>query len=438
MTFNGCDNSSNSTSNGASSSSYSSEEAVSSSSSSEQSSSSSTSSQTTLANELIKDPSRPVVDASALVRANTQFNSDLYKGLKKDGENLFYSSFSIFSALSMTYAGAMNRTKEEFENVLHYDDNLSVHESFASLLSQSSYEYNIFNIANSLWPQEGYPFKENFFYTVVNGYNSEITYQNYAGDYESARLTINDWVEEKTQNKIVDLIPSGGLDEWTRMVLVNALYFKGSWAYEFDKNDTDKQPFYLSDGSQTEVDMMHMESEVKYAYFSSFTMLELPYKENEFSMLFFLPNSIDDMNALEERLFESSSPLELRKSLYTTDVEVSIPKFKIKWGTKSIATFLQSQGMIESFDGNLADFTGMWYRQGDENLYISDVVHQTFIEVNEEGAEAAAVTAVIVGEIASIGPVQPIFNADHPFIFFIIDNKTGMIIFSGNLEKPEA
>ncbi len=338
----------------------------------------------------------------------------------------------------MTYAGAMNTTKKEFEALLHYDANLSVHESFNALLSQSTYVHNTFNIANSLWPQEGYPFKEEYLSTIQNAYQSEINYQNYAQDPEAARLTINDWVVEKTQEKIVELIPPLGIDSLTRMVLVNALYFKGVWEYEFDINDTDKQPFYKTDGTQIEVDMMHMQSELNYAETTSFQMLELPYKEHEFSMLLFLPKSVDDMGTLEEYLFTQYSPLQLRDALHPSNVIVSLPKFKIKWGTYSIANFLMVQGLIEAFDPSRADFTGMWHRQAEENLYISDVAHQTFIEVNEEGAEAAAATGVIISELAGGFEVStPVFNADHPFIFFIVDNKTGMIVFGGKLEVPK-
>ncbi|MBN2894300.1 MAG: serpin family protein [Campylobacterales bacterium] len=436
MLLHGCQNGSGTHTNDPSSSSSTSDSQSSVATSSQEQSSSSAGA--VLIGELIKDAARGVIDASALVRANTQFNSDLYKGLKEDGKNLFYSSYSIFSALSMTYAGAMNTTKQEFETLLHFDANLSVHESFDALLSQSSYAHNTFNIANSLWPQEGYPFKENYLYTVQTAYHSEINYQNYALEPEAARQTINGWVEEKTQEKIVDLIPPAGINELTRMVLVNALYFKGVWEYEFDINDTDKQPFYQTDGMQTEVDMMHMESELNYAETTSFQMLELPYKEHEFSMLLFLPKHIDDMGTLEEYLFTQYSPLQLRDALRSSNVIVSLPKFKIKWGTYSIVDFLKLRGMIEAFDPSYADFTGMWHRQTDENLYISDVVHQTFIEVNEEGAEAAAATAVIVSETSGgIDMITPQFNADHPFIFFIVDNKTGMIIFGGKLEVPE-
>lgn len=323
-----------------------------SSSSSDQQSSSSAASQEQSSSSYSSTPteelSRTVIDASALVRANTEFNSDLYKGLKQEGQNLFYSSYSIFSALSMTYAGAMNTTKKEFETLLHYDANLSVHESFNALLSQSAYVHNTFNIANSLWPQEGYPFKEEYLSTIQNAYQSEINYQNYAQDPEAARLTINDWVEEKTQEKIVDLIPPLSIDKLTRMVLVNALYFKGVWEYEFDINDTDKQPFYKTDGTQIEVDMMHMESELNYAETTSFQMLELPYKEHEFSMLLFLPKRVDDMGSLEEYLFTQYAPLQLRDALHPSNVIVSLPKFKIKWGTYSIANFLMVQGLIEA------------------------------------------------------------------------------------------
>jgi len=391
-----------------------------------------------LSGSLITEPSRGVVDDTALVRANAALNRDIFLGMDKANENLFYSSFSIFSALSMTYAGAANDTKSQFEQVMHYDANLSVHESFAALLKKSTYEYNTFNIANSLWPQESYPFKEDFIYTVYKGYDSETYVMDYINNYENARLMINDWVEEKTEDKIVDLIPEGALSVDTRLVLVNALYFKGTWEYSFDANDTDKQPFHLNDGSQKEADMMHMEADVLYYENSMFQAVELPYKENEFSMLIFLPKTIADMTALKTALFDTGSTETFRAQMQTANsVVISIPKFKIKWGTKSLKTLLINLGMADAFDPYLADFTGIWYREPGQNLYISDVLHQAFIEVNEEGAEAAAATAVIVSDLASdTGPEPITFNADHPFIFFIVDNKTGMTLFSGKVEAP--
>lgn len=399
--------------------------------------SSSMSSAAAAAQALITDDARPVIDASALVRANTAFNADMFKALDKSGKNLFISSFSVFSALSMTYAGAKNATAAEFEHVLHYDANLSVHESFAQLLGIGEPQQNIFRIANSLWPQEGYPFKEDFIYTVQSGYFSEVNFQDYINRHEDARLSINDWVEQKTENKIVDLIPTRGLDSSTRLVLVNALYFKGAWKYEFDANATDEQPFHLSDGTETTAQMMHIEGELYYGNFGNFKLLKLPYKEEEFSMLIALPDTNEDMSSMQSQLFDLYSVSDYVTTFHPT-VIATLPKFKIKWGTESLTNMLMELGMIETFNGNLADFTGMWYRQGDENLYIKNVFHQTFIEVNEEGAEAAAATAVVVGETsASPVPVEPIvFNADHPFLFFIIDERSGMIVFSGKVEDP--
>ena len=390
-----------------------------------------------ITSSIADDTTRTVIDDSSLIRSNSALNSDLYLGLSKEGENLFYSSYSIFSALSMTYAGALNTTKKEFEQVLHFDENLSVDDSFALLLSKSSYEYNTFNIANSIWPQENFPFKQSYIDTVTKKYKSELYFKDYETNYEASRVDINTWVEDNTEKKIVDLIPKGALDSLTKMVLVNALYFKGVWEVEFDKNDTTKDTFYLADSSEQEVDMMHMKNSVKYDANSLYKMLELSYKENEFSMLIFLPNERDDMPELEELLFKTASPLMLRDTFYELEVEVSLPKFKIKWGTESLKNFLKSKGMIETFDSNLADLGAMWTRTPDENLYISDVVHQTFIEVNEEGAEAAAATAVIASGISG-GGGSTNFTADHPFIFFIVDNKTGMTIFSGKLEDPSS
>ena len=446
--INGCDSSSNSNTDTLSStsaqtqsstaslqeSSSSSSQSLMSSSLSSSLSSSSQASETEV--KIITQADRGVVDLNGLVRANTLFDSDLYHGLKSEGENLFYSPFSIFSALSMTYAGAQNTTKSEFESVLHYEENLSVHESFAQLSALGAPEHNIFNVANSLWPQEGYPFKADFIYTVQQAYDSNVTYQNYIDDPKTACDTINDWVEEKTQDKIVDLIPS--LDSTTRLVLVNAVYFKGTWEVSFDKNNTDTQPFYLTDGTQSSVDMMHLGGEyLAYYENETFQMLALPYKENEFSMLVFLPRETASMAELEAMLVQNP-PQYFSSSAGEYKVNVSLPKFKIKWGTFDLTDFLKAQGMINTFDRNMADFSRMYDAQESlENIYIKAVYHQAFIEVNEEGAEAAAATAVVAVGISGTSVSEPkVFNADRPFIFYIIDNRSQMILFGGKLERP--
>lgn len=392
---------------------------------------------TNLSGQLVTESLRPVIDETALIRANNALDSDLFTGLDEAGENLFYSPFSIFTALSMTYAGAAGNTKAQFERVMHYDANLSVHEAFASLLAKDAHAYNTFSIANSLWPQTGYPFKEDFIYTVFNGYYSELNYMDYIHDFENARLAINDWVKQKTQQKIVDLIPQGALNAATRLVLVNALYFKGTWEYEFDKAQTDKQPFHLMDGSVAESDMMQTDVNASYFENSLFKAIELPYKADEFSMLIFLPKVKEDMAAMKTALFKNDTFETYRAQMrMETGIHVSIPKFKMKWGTKSLKPLLKHLGMTDAFSPKGADFTGMWYRQGDENLYIGDVLHQAFIEVNEEGAEAAAATAVIINDTSSVDFEPTSFTADHPFVFFIIDNKTGMTVFTGKVENP--
>ena len=434
--INGCDSSSDSNNTSTTSSSVVQETVASSSSQSVSSTVSSaiSSSSSSSDGDVSSMSDRNVVDKNALVRANTLFNNDLYQELKSEGENLFYSPFSVFSALSMNYAGARNATKREFETVLHYDENLSVHESFAALLEQGAPEYNVLNIANSLWPQEGYSFKDSFIDTVEHAYDTNVMYQNYLDNPEVARVNINAWVEAQTQNKIVDLIPS--LTEDTRLVLVNAIYFKGTWEVSFDKNDTDIQPFYLSDGTQENVEMMHLGAH-RFSYYENadFQMLVLPYKENEFSMLIFLPKELAKLSETES-ILQKSSPMTAYTHL--KQVIVSLPKFTIKWGTFNLTDALKKQGMINTFDRYAADFGDMYDAQESlENVYISDIYHQAFIEVNEEGAEAAAATAVVdVGVSGGIPSGPTVFNADHPFIFYIIDNRSQMILFSGKLERP--
>jgi len=383
-----------------------------------------------------EDPSGPSnPDVAALVSGNNQFAFDLYSRLAGQEEgNLFFSPYSISSALAMTYVGARGNTETQMRDVLHFpvaQDRL--HAAFGNVVgvlngSQDAYQLSV---ANRLWGQQGYPFLADFVDTTAQHYGAQMARVDFIGHTEQTRQTINQWVEDQTQQKIKDLIPAGALNPSTRLVLTNAIYFKGDWKYQFDPELTQEAPFQITPDRQFTVQMMHQQSEFRYAALGNFQMLEMPYTGEDLSMLALLPNEPDGMGELEswlnaERLDQSIG------QLHSRDVSVFLPKFEItrKFGLKPE---LASMGMTDAFTPGAADLSGI---NGKRDLFISDVVHKAFVEVNEEGTEAAAATGVIVG-VTSVPPPPELFRADHPFMFLIRDNRTESILFIGRMTEPE-
>ena len=247
------------------------------------------------------------------------------------------------------------------------------------------------------------------------------------GNAEAACHTINTWVEERTESKIKDLIPSRILDGLTRLVLVNAIYFKGNWASQFDQSLTNDVPFWVTSDKQVQVPMMTQKHEFRYGEGNGLQILELPYAGDDFSMIVLLPREIGGLVKLEESLTVENLGRWVR-NLWETEVVVFLPRFEITFPFRLDDT-LKSMGMVDAFSGK-ADFSGM----DKEPLFISAVLHKAFVAVNEEGTEAAAATAVIMARGSPSLP--PIFRADHPFVFLIRENSTGSILFLGRVVNP--
>jgi serpin B len=370
-----------------------------------------------------------------IVDASNQFGIDVLQKLAENEEgNIFISPYSIFTALSMTYEGARGNTADEMADVLHLPDNEKERlGSFAQVqndINKGSTEYDL-STANAIWPQEGGNFKELFLNTIKQYYYGKVQELDYDSDPEVCRQTINEWVENQTNDRIKDLIPQGVIDTLTYLVLTNAIYFKGEWVYEFDEDDTEERTFYAPSGS-VQTDMMHLrvEEEDTLPYFenSDLKAVELPYKGDELSMVLVLPKdgTIDEMvsNLDLDMIGDINDGLE-EHELY-----VHIPKFKLE--TKySLVPVMKELGMNQAF-GN-ADFSGM---TEDVPLQISEIIHQTFIEVDEKGTEAAAATAVVMRENAP--SASYIFNANQPFLYMIKQRETGNILFMGTMKDPTA
>jgi serpin B len=374
--------------------------------------------------------------SNAAVVGNTAFALDLYRELKGSGGNLFFSPYSISTALAMTYAGAGGNTGKQMAGVLHFSTHQDeCHEAFNKLetrlrTAQAEGEIQL-KVANSLWPQKGHPFLEAYLDLVKRYYGVTVTPLDFQGAAEEARQIINKWVEEKTADKIRELIQSGILGPLTRLVLANAIYFKGNWANPFDGKRTGSQPFYLQQGETVQAELMTKKAEFGYYEDEGLQVLELPYVGDGLSMVVLLPRAKDGLPDLEKQL----NPANLKRwssNLHKQKVNVVFPKFKMTWKF-SLEKTLAAMGMPDAFDMNKADFSGM---DGRDWLYIGAVIHKAFVEVNEEGTEAAAATAVVMRiKMAAPTPV-PTFRADHPFIFFIRDNTTGTILFLGRLMNP--
>ena len=377
-----------------------------------------------------------------LVKGNNSFCFDLYQQLKKEKKgNIFFSPYSISTALAMTYAGARGTTEKEMAEVLHFTlPQEKLHPAFFKLFSNMQTIQNKgnveLNVANSLWIQKNFNLKTDFLKTTGQFYKASPFPVNFIppDDREKARKKINRWVEEKTNNKIKNLIPGGILNNLTRLILTNAIYFKGCWASRFNKNRTQKRPFWITSNQKEDVDVMFQVYTFRYMENNNIQVLEMPYKGKDLSMLVFLPRKKYGINKLEQEL-NSNGIKKWISSLSQTKVLVYFPKFKITCPFRMKKT-LQSMGMRDAFSRS-SNFSGITDIKS-EPLQISEVIHKAFIEVNEEGTEAAAATAVIMKKRVSIStrPRIPVFKADHPFVFVIRDNKSGSILFVGRLSDP--
>jgi len=367
-----------------------------------------------------------------VVRGNTAFALALYQKVRTEGGNLFFSPYSISTALAMTYAGARGKTETQMAQALHFSlEQEQLHPAFALLEARFSdigrKGHIQLRVANALWPQKGYAFLKEFLALTKRYYGVLVTAVDY-GAAETARRTINTWIEEKTENKIREMIPSSALDASTLLVLVNAIYFKGDWASQFEQSLTRDAPFWVAPGEQVEVPMMSKTCEYGYGEGDGLQVLELPYAGNDLSMVVLLPREIDGLAELEGRLTVENLG-RWTKHLWQSEVQVSLPRFEITFPF-SLNNALISMGMVDAFGD--ADFSGM---DGSQVLYISAVLHKAFIAVNEKGTEAAAATAVMMRVLGVPSP-PPVFRADHPFVFLIREKSTGSILFLGRVVNP--
>lgn len=387
----------------------------------------------------------------AAVDGNNRFALALYQKLRAGDGNLFFSPYSVSTALAMTYAGARAETERQMAEAMWYPtsgqvlEKLSIAgepmtaEEFAGAFGRIIRDLNAqggtdayeLRVANAMWGQQDFAFLDAFAKLVEAEYGGRIRNVDFVGATEKARRTINTWVEEQTNGKIKDLISEGAVGQMTRLVLTNAIYFKGNWASQFKEDRTQDAPFTLLDAGTVQVPMMNQKAKFRYAQIDELQVLQLPYVGDELSMVILLPRALDGIRQIEQGLTGENLAKWL-DNLREQEVFVSIPKFKMT-SKFSLQTVLAQMGMAQAFTG-AADFSGM---TGRRDLFISAVIHQAYVDVNEEGTEAAAATGVVM-RLTSMGPDRtPVFRADHPFIFMIRDNTSGSILFLGRVMNPQ-
>jgi len=359
--------------------------------------------------------------------------------LRGEEGNLFFSPYSISVALAMTYAGAAADTADQMASTLRFtlpQDRLHPAFNAYSLDLQDRAEAETegtpfeLSVANSLWGQQGLPFRMEFLDLLAQNYGAGMRLVDFASDPEAARLAINRWVGDETREKIQDLIPSGAIDTLTRLVLANAIYFKAAWLYPFEAEATTTEPFHLLDGSTVDVPMMHQNEPHGYAVREEYRALELPYETGNMSMLIILPDE-GEFSSVEETL-SLEMVRQLVDELTYGPVILSLPRFTYE-SAFSLKDALQHLGMSDAFDPDRANFSGM---DGNRDLHIGSVLHKAFVSVDEQGTEAAAATAVIMQTTSALADEPITFTVDRPFILLIRDGGTGSILFLGRVMDP--
>lgn len=383
------------------------------------------------------NPQAGLDQIQALADAHNAFALDLYKQLAGEGENIFYSPYSIYMALLMTYAGAAGDTASQMESTLHLPYSQEEVHAVMNALNLQLKANSIMddkpaftlNIVNQLWGQAGYAFLPEFLNTLSQNYNAGLKTVDFAADPEAARELINLWVEAQTNEKIRDLIPEGVLNELTRLVITNAVYFKAAWLSPFDPANTKNGSFTLLDGTQADVPMMHQSSSMRAYVSQDVQAVELPYEGGTYSMVALMPTA-GNLDTFEQSL-TAESLQDILNQLERASVTLSMPKFKFD-AAFALNDALEGMGMTDAFDPMKANFSRM---DGTTSLYISSALHKAFVDVNEEGTEAAAATAVAIGLTSAPGQSYTIM-LDHPFLFLIRDNATGTLLFVGRMADP--
>ncbi len=382
-------------------------------------------------------PAAPPADVGAIANGNNAFALDLYQQLRAEGGNLFFSPYSLSSALAMTYAGARGDTEAQMSSTMHYTlPQTQLHPAFNALdlaLTTPSSQGAPFTLrtANSLWGQDDFTFLPAFLDALAQNYGAGLQLVDFTDDLarERARRAINDWVAGQTEDKIQDLIAEGLLTQDTRLVLANAIYFQGDWERPFNA-ESPQGNFTLLSGESVSVTLMSRHTDTPYAEGDGYQAVALPYQGGRAEMLVIVP-APGAFESFEQSLTGARLD-EISAALADGDVRLYVPRFSFE-SKLALADTLKALGMTDAFDAARSDFSGM---TGEPNIVLSHVIHQAFVAVDEQGTEAAAATAII-GEVTSAPIDEPVIvRADRPFIFAIRDVDTGTVLFLGRVTDP--
>jgi serpin B len=381
-------------------------------------------------------------EPARFAKSSNAFGFDLYRLVKAAPGNQVVSPASITTALAMTWGGARGPTAAQMKKVLHFEGEPGPVGQAAGALGKSLVDPArpvVFRVASRLFGEKTLRFEATFQGATRAAFGAGLEPTDFRGATEKARGAINQWVEAQTEKRIRDLVPAGGIDGETRLVLVNALYFLGDWHEPFTKEATSPAPFQVAPGTEKPVPTMHRLSTLRLSRQAGLMALELPYKGREMSMLVVLPDDARGLPALEGALNAASYDAIVR-GLAPTRVLVSLPKFEVDPAESlSLGDMLVALGMHDAFDRRKADFTGIANPPDPaDRLVISRVFHKAFVKVDEKGTEAAAATAVAMMRAGSamVREEPVVFRADHPFLFFIRDNATGLVVFMGRVADP--
>lgn len=386
-----------------------------------------------------KNPNVSESDLQTLVDGNNAFALDVYQTLRSEDGNLILSPFSISLALAMTYAGARGETETQMADVLHFGSQEQTHPVFNALdlaleenpiVLDKDQEPMQLSIANSVWSEQTFTFLPDFLDTLSIHYGAGVHLLDFINSPDASRKVINQWVSDETKDKINDLLPENSISTDTKMVLVNAIYFKADWLSPFDANDTYDDTFKLLDGSEVTVPMMGQRLQIPYMAGDGFAAAELPYAGESAVMTLLVPDE-GRFEEIESQLNDAMFK-EVLASLTSSDVTVRMPKFEYE-SAFTLSDALAGLGMPLAFDENQADFSGMTDQQ---DLYIGNVIHKAYVAVDEKGTEAAAATAVIMEGAGAVMPATMLV-IDRPFLFFIRDVETGQILFIGRVLNPQ-
>jgi serpin B len=384
------------------------------------------------------EPIQPAAKMNPVPGANNAFNADFFQQVLGKPGNVFFSSFSMEAAFGMLAAGAKGDTLKQMQKALQLPADAEVtHAGFKELFSKLNNDkvpaekrgFEL-RVANALWGSQNYPWNKDYLRIVAENYGGGLFDTDFAMP-EPARKKINGWVEQQTKEKIKNLLPEGSVTVDTRLVLTNAIYFKGKWELEFDKKQTKDGAFAHANGKDTKVPLMHKSAGFQYAETENWQAVELPYIGKETAMFVLLPKKRGALKDLQKDVTAKLMDDLMAKLAYAREVNLTLPKFKIETDY-NLAPVMQKLGMVDAFDAGKADLSGL--HTGTEKLSVTAAVHKAFVDVNEEGTEAAAATGIVVGT-TSVPPPPKVFKADHPFVFAILHKPTKSILFFGKVES---